>query len=182
MKKPMTDLVLLGLLREGPKHGYEIKKLLARGIGAVASCDLKSIYYPLRDLEKRGLVVKSSERAGRRPEKFVYRVTRRGEQTFEKLLFGNFLTFHRPLFNVDLSLFFLPQVKLGLARPLLRRRLQGMEKILSWLQGRLEKAKQGKEKRSRYLRLILEHQIELTEADIRFTEKLLRAPALSSLR
>jgi DNA-binding PadR family transcriptional regulator len=182
MNRLQTDLILLGLLKAGPKHGYEIKKTIGRDLGTITTCDLKSIYYPLRSLEKRELVVKTAGRAGKRPEKFVYRITRRGERVFEKLFAENFLTFLRPIFNIDISLFFLPLVKSGIARPLLRRRLRGMLKIRSWLQNHLDQAKQGGEKASRHLRAILDHQIELTEADIRFTEKLLRGPPLSSRR
>lgn len=46
------ELLLLGLLREGPKHGYEIKLKIKEILFLFAGIDIKSIYYPLKVLEK----------------------------------------------------------------------------------------------------------------------------------
>ena len=129
----MQDLILLGLLKEGPKHGYEIRKTIEQELNNFANIDTTSIYYPLRRLEKKGLVTKKPGRKGKRPAKFVYKITREGEEVFERLLNNNFLTFQRPVFNVDLSLYFLPLVKSGIAQNRLRSRLRGMKKIMYWL-------------------------------------------------
>lgn len=168
----MQDLLLLGLLREGSKHGYEIKKSIDQVLSNFTNIDSKSIYYPLRILEKKGLVIKKLRRKGKRPEKFVYKITEEGKETFEKLLNDNFLTFQRPFFNIDLSLYFLPLVKSGLARSRLRSRLRGMRRIMRWLKER--KASLKEEGRSYHLLAIIEHQIELTKADIKFTHNLIR--------
>ena len=166
------DLVLLGLLKEGPKHGYEIKKSIDQVLSNFTNVDSKSIYYPLKRLEKKGLVTKRLGRKGKRPEKFVYKITREGEGVFEKLLNDNFLIFQRPIFNIDLSLYFLPLVKSGLARSRLRSRLRGMGRIMRWLKER--KVSLKKEGKSYHLLAIIEHQIELTKADIKFTQSLIK--------
>ena len=54
------ELLLLGLLKQGPKHGYDIKTKIKQILSLFAGVELKSIYYPLRILEKRGLVVKKA--------------------------------------------------------------------------------------------------------------------------
>lgn len=167
----MQDLVLLGLLKEGPKHGYEIRKTIEEVLNTFTNIDSKSIYYPLRRLEKKGLVLKKLGRKGKRPEKLIYRITKEGEDVFERLLKENFLTFQRPIFNVDLSLYFLPLVKSGLAKSRLRSRLRGMKKIMHWLKGR--KNSLNKKKKSFHLLTIIEHQIELTKTDIKFTQNLI---------
>ncbi len=166
------DLIFLGLLKEGPKHGYEIKKVLKEVISTFANIDSTSIYYPLRRLEKKGLVSKRSGRKGKRPEKFVYKITQAGARAFEKLLNDNFLTFKRPVFNIDLSLYFLPLVKAGIAENRLQRRLRGMSRILRWLKER--KAALPKKKASYHLIAIIEHQIELVKTDIKFTQSLIK--------
>ena len=168
----VQDLVLLGLLKEGPKHGYEIRKTIERVISNFADLDTTSIYYPLRRLEKQGLLARKVGRKGKRPEKFVYKITLKGEKAFEKLLNDNFLTFQRPIFNIDLSLYFLPLVKSGIAKSRLRSRLRGMRKILHWLKERKPELKN--QKNSHHLLNIIDHQIELTKADIRFTENLIK--------
>lgn len=168
----MQDLVLLGLLKEGPKHGYEIKKSIDQVLSIFTSIDSKSIYYPLRRLKKKGLVTKKTGRKGRRPEKFIYKITREGEEAFERLLNDNFLTFQRPIFNIDLSLYFLPLVKSGIANSRLRSRLRGMQRILHWLEARRDDLK--KRKGAYHLLAIIEHQIELTKAEIKFTQNLIK--------
>lgn len=47
------DLLLLGLLKESPKHGYEIKKKIKEIPSLFAGVASKSIYYPLAALKKR---------------------------------------------------------------------------------------------------------------------------------
>ena len=168
----IQDLVLLGLLKEGPKHGYEIKKTISQVLSTFTNIDSQSIYYPLRRLEKKGLVTKRLGRKGKRPEKFVYKITKEGEKVFEKLLNDNFLSFQRPTFNVDLSLYFLPLVKSGIARSQLRSRLRGMKRIKRWLEQR--RGDLEKKRKSYHLLAIIEHQIELTKADISFTQNLIK--------
>ncbi len=168
----MQDLVILGFLKEGPKHGYEIRKSIDQELSTFTTVDSKSIYYPLRKLEKKGLVVKRAGRKGKRPAKFIYKITKEGEGVFERLLNANFLTFQRPIFNIDLSLYFLPLVKSGLAKNRLRNRLRGMNRILQWLQEK--KTDLGKKRKSYHLLAIIEHQIGLTRADIKFTQNLIK--------
>lgn len=169
----IQDLVLLGLLKEGPKHGYEIKKTIDETLSIFASIDSRSIYYPLRSLNERGLVTKKAARKGKRPEKFVYKITREGEAVFEKLLNNNFLSFQRPVFNIDLSLYFLPLVKSNLAQIRLRSRLRGMSRILRWLEERRASLRQ--EGSPYHLLAIINHQIELIKTDIKFTKDLINS-------
>jgi len=168
----IQDLVLLGLLRKGPKHGYEIKKSIEQVLSTFTNVDSKSIYYPLRRLEKKGLVTKKPGRKGKRPAKFIYKITGEGKTTFERLLNDNFLSFQRPLFNIDLSLYFLPLVKSGIAQSRLRSRLRGMKIIMRWLKER--KALLENKANVYHLLAIIEHQIELIKADIKFTSKLIK--------
>lgn len=168
----MQDLLLLGLLKEGPKHGYEIKKTIAEVLSIFTNVDSRSIYYPLRSLEKKGLVAKKPGRKGKRPAKFIYKITSDGQRVFERLLHENLVMFERPIFNVDLSLYFLPLVKSGPAKNRLRNRLRGMNRILQWLQEK--KTDLGKKRKSYHLLAIIEHQIGLTRADIKFTQNLIK--------
>jgi DNA-binding PadR family transcriptional regulator len=168
----IQELVLLGLLKEGPKHGYEIRKTIEQVLSTFANVDSKSIYYPLRSLEKKGLVSKKLGRKGKRPKKFIYNITKQGIESFERLLNENFLTFQRPIFNVDLSLYFLPLVESGIAQSRLRGRLRGMNNIMRWLKERKDTLQ--KEGHPYHLLSIIEHQIELTKADIDFTQRLIK--------
>ena len=167
----VQDLVLLGLLKDGPKHGYEIKKLVKRLSNTFTNIETTSIYYPLRDLEKRGLVRKSVGRKGKRPERYIYRLTENGDQKFNDLLSKNFLILQRPFLNIDLSLYFLPMVKRGLAVRRLRNRLSNLEKIKGWAQSL--KRSLEKEKRPFHLVAICQHTIDILKTEIKFTSNLI---------
>jgi DNA-binding PadR family transcriptional regulator len=52
----MLDLALLGVLEEGPQHGYELRKRLKTQFGLVANVSFGSIYPALSRLEKSGAV------------------------------------------------------------------------------------------------------------------------------
>lgn len=81
----VQDLVLLGLLKESPKHGYEIKQVVDDRMQRIARITSGTVYYTLRKLEEKGFVTKTRARSGRRPEKYVYEITSAGEEEFARL-------------------------------------------------------------------------------------------------
>ncbi len=168
----MEDLMFLGLLQEGPKHGYEIKKEINNVVSQFTGINVKSVYYPLKKLEEKDMVSKRAGKAGRRPEKYVYRVTKKGKEEFVKLLNKNFLVIQRPYLNVDLSLYFLQYVDPQVVKRRLENRLNGLRKIKDWAEKR-EKTLQ-REKALYHMIAITEHSLEIAKSEIRFTEKLIK--------
>ena len=168
----MEDLMFLGLLQEGPKHGYEIKKEIDGVVSQFTGIDLKSIYYPLKRLEEKGMVSKSVRRAGRRPERYIYKITKKGKEEFAKLLNKNFLIIQRPYLNIDLSLYFLQYVDPKVVKRRLENRLNGLRKIKAWGENR-EKTLQ-REKALYHMIAITEHSLEIVKSEIRFTERLIK--------
>lgn len=85
----MLELALLGLLREGPVHGYELRKQLAVRLGGLRAFSYGSLYPALRRLTRAGLIVEeespdaamTSRRARR-----VYRITAEGKERLDELL------------------------------------------------------------------------------------------------
>jgi DNA-binding PadR family transcriptional regulator len=63
----MLDLAILGLLRDGERHGYELRKQLGELLGARGAMSFGSLYPALARLEKAGLVkaVTASNRTDR---------------------------------------------------------------------------------------------------------------------
>ncbi|MBU4128501.1 PadR family transcriptional regulator [bacterium] len=166
------ELVLLGLLEEGPKHGYEIKRLITKIIETFTSIKTKSIYYSLRQMEKEGLVAKRVSRAGRRPEKYIYHITKKGSGKFQELLRRSFLILERPFLNIDLCLYFSPRIKPRMVLARLRTRLRGLGGVKIWLENM---GKSLKEKNTpHHLQTIIQHNLELTKAEIKFTSQLIR--------
>ena len=165
------ELLFLGLLKESPKHGYDIKLKIKEILSLFAGVELKSIYYPLRILEKQGLVVKRVNRQGRRPQRFVYALTAKGETRLQELLNKSFLDFKRPQFSLDLSLYFLNYIKPSVVRRRLRARQQILKKIASGLD---QMAKVQRSKNSALAR-ILEHNLQMVRTESVFLSELLKS-------
>jgi DNA-binding PadR family transcriptional regulator len=165
------ELILLGLLKEGPKHGYEIKKRVKKILMLFAGIDLKSIYYPLKVLEKKGLIIKRITKPGRRPARIVYCLSAKGQSRFDELLAQSFLNFKRPQFSLDLSLYFLDYIKPDIAR----RRLRGRMLILRKLSKDLRQTTNSlKNKKSQSLVYILEHDLQMVETELKFLSNLIK--------
>jgi len=159
------ELLLLGLLREGPKHGYDIKSKIKQILSLFAGVDLKSIYYPLHILEKRGLVVKKAIKPGKRPERIVYALTPKGQARFDELLSKSLLNLKRPQFSLDLSLYFLRYMKPAIACRRLQARLHMLNKIARGLE---QMAQSPSKDKTTSLSRILEHNLKLLKAESRF--------------
>ena len=84
----MIPLYILGLLlRFGPQHGYQIKKLLAEQLEDFTQIKLPTIYYHLEKMEEAGLIISQNAKEGTRPEKKVYHVSESGCKRFRELLY-----------------------------------------------------------------------------------------------
>lgn len=82
-----TRLLVLGVLNEGPRHGYEINQLVTAG-ALEQWTDVKpgSIYHALAKLESEGLAeTHAEERSGDRLRR-VYAITPEGRRTLRDLL------------------------------------------------------------------------------------------------
>ena len=84
----ITRLMILGLLRERPMHGYELKKIMKeRHMDEWTDIAFGSIYFALRQMTQEGLARDQGiEQAGNRPSRTVYAITEAGEQEFFRLL------------------------------------------------------------------------------------------------
>lgn len=83
-----TELAILGLVAEGPRHGYQIEQdIAARGMRAWTEIGFSSIYYILNKLEDGGwLEGRLAEEAptGRRgPARKVYTLTASGQLAYQ---------------------------------------------------------------------------------------------------
>ena len=80
VKKGSAELLILALLEDRQRHGYEIGKLIeTRSEGAI-SFQIASLYPMLYRLEKRGLIQgRWVEKAGERRRR-LYRITPKGRE------------------------------------------------------------------------------------------------------
>ncbi len=167
----ILDMVLLGVLMQGPRHGYEIKKFIDDELSSFTNIRSGPIYYALGSLEKKDLVRKTVEKPGRRPERFVYHITSKGEKEFSKLMYRNLLVLERPLFNLDISLYFLDLIDPQLAIKRLKNRLTNFRDVREWV---LNLEDSLMKKGSPYhIMVIAKHMLKGIESDIEFMEELI---------
>jgi len=166
------EMLFLGLLMDGPKHGYEIKRKIEEDLFPFVALRIKSIYYPLKKMEQLGLVKKDVGREGKFPEKYVYSITPKGRKIFNHMITDSFMSIERPFFNLDLSLYFLQYVNKDIARKKLKGRLIFLKRI----KRDLEKLYQGREKKLlKHMYIILEHDLDLVDAEIESMAKLIHS-------
>ncbi|MFT2018680.1 PadR family transcriptional regulator [Streptomyces sp. 796.1] len=100
----VLEFAVLGLLRESPMHGYELRKRLNTSLGVFRAFSYGSLYPCLKTLvgngwlieepggapedasAPAGRVVPSTAALGGRRAKIVYRLTAEGKERFEELL------------------------------------------------------------------------------------------------
>ena len=80
LKKGSAEMLILALLEERPRHGYEIGKLIEARSGGRLTFALPTLYPTLIRLENRGWIKgRWVEKAGQR-ERCFYRLTPEGRQ------------------------------------------------------------------------------------------------------
>lgn len=156
------ELLFLGLLMEKPKHGYDIKRQIQDELFPFIGLEIKSIYYPLKKLEKSGLIKNDVGKEGNWPEKNVYSITAKGKKKFDELITRSFLSIERPYFQINLSLYFLNYVDREEAKRRLKARVVLLKKVRQHIMESLEKVKG----RPGHLTSIVQHDLDLFEAEI----------------
>jgi DNA-binding PadR family transcriptional regulator len=189
----VVELAILGLLKEQPLHGYELKKRLAETLGTFWGVSFGSLYPALRRLERQGAIaVDESARvtpavpstgslAGEaaaarlrvvpkptsRRHRKAYRITPVGEELFLSLL-----TAEDP--GDDERAF---SVKLAFCRHLdSASRLALLERRRAEVADRLARARRNHPNGlDRYTRSLVEHRTSSTERDLEWVDELIRA-------
>lgn len=191
----MLELAILGVLKEQPLHGYELKKQLVEVTGPFARVSFGSLYPALARLEAQGAVraidapaappVPATGSLGAEIAAFkarhvgtraarnrkVYEITDRGHELFDELLAGGASS----RASVDdergfgLRLAFARYLAPDARLRLLERRRAHLVEQLAQLQDTRNVA------RDAYRNSLLEHSNATTEADISWLDKLIAA-------
>lgn len=83
LKKGSAELLILSLVEDGPRHGYEISKLIDLRSRGALRFNVASLYPLLYRLEKRGWIHgRWVEKAGQRRRRY-YRLTAEGRKVLE---------------------------------------------------------------------------------------------------
>ena len=165
----IQGLIILGILKQGPHHGYEIKKIIKNELGVFTTLENKSIYYPLGIMAKKDLIKKSTSKDKGKLIKYIYSITPKGEKEFLKLAMEALLSEKRPFIDIDLPLYFLPFLDKKEVMARLRLRKRFLEKVKNWLADKLEKNKEF----SSHHKLLLRHHLNLLNAEEGFVEDII---------
>ncbi len=166
----IQKLIILGILKEGPRHGYEIKKSIKKDLARFTSLENKSIYYPLKMMEKEGLIKKTTSKGKTVLLRHVYSISPKGNKEFLRLALETLLSEKRPFIDIDIPLYFLPHLesKEVLARLRLKKRF--LEKARQWLLDNFESKKDFPP----HQKLLLRHHLNLLNAEDNFIEEILK--------
>jgi transcriptional regulator len=84
VKKGSAEVLILSLVEERPRHGYEISKLIEQRSDGLLTFHVASLYPLLYRLEARGLLDgRWVEKAGQRRRRY-YRITREGRRVLAR--------------------------------------------------------------------------------------------------
>jgi DNA-binding PadR family transcriptional regulator len=126
-----TRLVILGLLRQQPLHGYELKQIIEEHMGDWTNIAFGSIYFALGKLAEEGYVEQiGTAREGHRPSRMIYQITEAGRQEFVRLLRGTWREPERNYYAIDIGLFFMEALPLEEVKGYLQGRIAALEEIL----------------------------------------------------
>lgn len=194
----MLELAVLGLLKEQPLHGYELKKRLSDTLGFLWGVSYGSLYPALRRLERDGAIeivtatpepppgpastgsitgdlaaARLRAMAGRlsassRRTRKAYRITDRGESLFSELLLAD------DAHGDDEKSFALKVAFCGHLQP--AQRLELLSRRRRVLAERLERQLGARGTRDdRYTRSLVEHRTKSTQRDLEWVDELITA-------
>lgn len=79
-----VEYAILGLLSDGPLHGYALRKRLDAALSPFWTIATSQIYSALHSIEKKELVSVEVQMQDNRPPRSVYLITSRGREEFRR--------------------------------------------------------------------------------------------------
>lgn len=172
------EFALLGLLSQGPLHGYELRKRMTTIYGPFRILSFSVIYPQLRKMMEANLIEKSFTDAGglSRRSRIVYDLTEKGKEKFSQLMqSASPDTFEDEGFEVRFA-FFGPTPRNNRVRILEGRHRRLVEKA-EVIQGDLAKIPEGI---NTYLIEWRRYSLESVEREINWLEKMIKTERKSN--
>lgn len=176
-------LMVLGLLQSGPKHGYELHRILAAHGTMYVDCKKPTLYHLLHRLTVQGAVEVHAEGGtrGRRGERLVFALTPRGGQLFDEVLRHALSTYETVQTTFQMAAAYLPWLPAREGRQLLTRRRRAIETLHAEVVNKLEQLSREPDSKQLTARsLAADHALSLLEAELAWLDRAMRhlaAPA-----
>lgn len=167
-------LVILGLLRERPLYGYEIKQMIEEHMGDWTSIAFGSIYFALDKLDDEKFIEKVEvEQEGKRPSRSIYQLTPAGRDEFLRLLREEWRQVERQYFSIDICLFFLEMLPIEEVKNYLKVRQSALHNALEYLRSHRNEQLALPEV-PRLATAIFDHTLVHTQAELKWVSDLLQ--------
>lgn len=166
----MIDMAILGLLKERPMHGYELKKRLSYLLGHFWTVSYGSLYPALKRLEKVNAIERAYSVKKKTRNRNVYRITEDGMSMFMSMLTETIT--EKALADTDKF-----DVRMAFFQYLEpETRIKMLEKRRKCLEDQVAKVKayrRTSREQDRYRSGLLRHKAEIAKSDIRWLDKLI---------
>ena len=165
------ELAVLGLLHEGPMHGYELRKRLNLMLGWGRVLSYGSLYPALKKMLRADLIEEITPATVSRRPRIVYQLTDAGDAEFQRLMSEVGPTaWEDDTFDIRFAFF---------GRTDMEIRLRVLEGRRSRLQERLERVQQQlsmtQKEVDRYAAELQRHGVESVEREVRWLSELINA-------
>lgn len=167
------ELAVLGLLHEGPMHGYELRKRLNLMLGWGRVLSYGSLYPALKKMLRGHLIEEASTTAvptSRRP-RIVYQVTDAGHAEFERLMCEVGPAAWEDD-NFDVRFAFFGRTDMEIRLRVLEGRRTRLQERLTRVQLELDRTQAEV---NRYAEELQRHGVESVEREVRWLSDLIRA-------
>jgi DNA-binding PadR family transcriptional regulator len=167
------ELAVLGLLHEGPMHGYELRKRLNLMLGWGRVLSYGSLYPALKKMLRATLITEvatTTTPTSRRP-RIVYEVTEAGHEEFHRLMSEVGPTAWEDD-NFDIRFAFFSSTDMEIRLRVLEGRRSRLQERLARVQGDLERTQAEV---NRYAAELQRHGVESVEREVRWLSDLIRA-------
>lgn len=170
LSKPAA--LLLGIIYEKPLNAYEITKLLAyMNIKWWFNIADSTVYATLKNLEKRGFLEGTVEKAGNMPDRTIYSLTGKGKIELKETIKKSILQFSYDTNIFTIAAFMMDILETEEAKALLEKRLDILQSYLTGI--RKQDNETWRQEVPAFHAANLERMIDIVNAEISGTQKLL---------
>jgi DNA-binding PadR family transcriptional regulator len=165
------SLLLLGLLRNGPRTGYDLHRIICSHGELYADLKKANVYYLLDRLAGEGYLDVQTEASARGPrgERLIYSLNERGRTHFHELLEQVLRSYEPVPSSIGAAIVFLPHLPEGAGIRLLEERRERVSRR------RAEVATQNSgEVCGTLVGLAMDHLLALIDADLAWTDRALQ--------
>lgn len=159
------ELLLLGLLRQGAMHGYQLHDFIERNLAFCTDLKKPTAYVLLDKMQANGWVAVREAREGNRPQKRVYSLTPAGEEAFQRLLRENLGAFIAAKTGSDIGLAFIDALPRAEALRLLNQRRAALSAQLAEFEAVPQH--QGS------YQLLIDHQLHYLRGELQWLDKVI---------